>query len=275
MKRYTFRGAGRLLGGYTLIEVLIFLSVSGALLLAAMNLITGRQDRVRFSQAVVSLEQQFADTFNDVSTGYFPSNSDFGCTTNGYNVNLSASPSNAEEQGTNEGCIFAGKLLHFYAGQADTEYRIYTLVGKRGAKTLGEAQIKLLGNTVGNPGVVDIKRTDSDLQLDRFPTSSAYAIVDPAYPTNRYHSIVVLSELEGTGANNSVTGNATKVKLYGYRCWDRTTGILNTAASCLVPIQQNAVVCLQQSDTGREAALAITTQLTIERQIDQQPSICP
>lgn len=275
MKRIKMRGVGKVLPGYTLIEVLIVLAVSGALLVSAASLITGRQQRIRFTQSVVGLEQQLQDTFNDASTGYFPSNGDFSCTSSGGTLTLTSGGGSSTEQGANDGCIFVGKLLHFYVsstdGGPDTNYRIYTMVGVNGAKSITDKQVKLLGSTVGNPGIVDTKTIGSDIKTQK-STTGRYLIRDTGNPGAEYHSIGVITSFNGSGPNNAVTGNASRVNLYGYNSWDSANGVVNTSG--LIPIQESAVICLKQDGNTRPAALIISKQLTIERKIDQQPDVC-
>lgn len=273
MKRTQPRGGlSALLGGYTLIEVLIFLAVSGALLFSAAALISGKQERTRFTQSVVSLEEQFQDTFNDVSTGYFPSNGDFSCRNSGSDAspNIQISSVSGTGQGSNKDCIFVGKMIHFYVGTQD-KYRVYTMVGLKDATSLTSKPIELLGGSSGNVGIADDKTTEAGLLLQRF--GSRYGVIDTT--TGRaYHTIAIVSDFGSTaGANNSVTGNAGRVKLYGVNA-NPSTGGTKIDTSLFYEITNSVAVCLQQDTGGRKAALIITKQLTIERQIDSWPGAC-
>ncbi len=71
---------GRRSHGYTIIETLIFIAVSGMMFMSAVILVGGRQQEVEFSQGVRDLENKLKDTLNDVSTGYFPANNSLNCT---------------------------------------------------------------------------------------------------------------------------------------------------------------------------------------------------
>jgi hypothetical protein len=280
MKRVSLRGAARYLDGYTIIEVLIFLAVSGALLVAAATVISGRQERIRFTQGVVSFDQQLQDTFNDVSTGFYPSRENFSCTSSGKIVNITAGIQ--DKQGTNDGCIFVGKLLHFFiSGSKNTEYKVYTLVGPRSATSIMDGihgQFRILGTPQLLPDklLFDDKFIDANIQLQQYTGASNFGIVDMDHPPRNYHSLVIVSDF-GTksGVDNSVTGNAGRVKLYGYRD-SINNSYFGDNPSEIYPIDGSVALCLRQDGNPKErgAALIITKQLTIERQIDTQPAQC-
>ena len=127
------RTTGRLLHkwraqrGFTIVEVLIVLAITGALFVAAAVMISGSQNRAGFNQAVQQLQSQIQQVMNDVSTGYFPNSANFQCSANaGGPVVLSSVGANG--QGANAGCIFAGKVLSFQLGTSDPQkYGIFTV----------------------------------------------------------------------------------------------------------------------------------------------------
>lgn len=289
MKKSKLRGATKYLGGYTIVEVVIFLAASGALLVASATLINGRQERIRFSQSIVSLEQQLQDTFNDASTGYFPSNSDFSCTSTptggrsgGPRVRLDFAGDT--DQGTNSGCVFVGKLIHFHAEThigggsyrlVNTNYNIYTVVGSRYAQDITDGDFYILGysneQTGGagrqTPGIAERETMGADIQFQRV---GGWGVRDFTTP-NTFHSILVVSDFNSGGAFNSGPGNAARVKLYGYNNWSRDGYIYNDE---LIPIDEALAICMAQDGNGREAALVVTKQLSLDRQIDKQPEAC-
>jgi WD40 repeat protein len=282
----------RVLAGYTLVEVIIFLAVSGALLVAASTLIVGRQDKVRFSQAVVEFEEKISDALNDASTGYFPSNSDFSCDIDASGRARLTSGSGNSEQGSNNECIFAGKLIHFraetYTGSGydltDGAYKIYTLIGPRSATSIYDGPVgafRLLGydNEQGLklPGVFEREVLSADLEFDA--RRGSIPVIDSA-TGERYFSLIIANDFNGGDLNgNGAGGSSSGPKLYGYKWWDHNGNIWNVQTyggdrNILVPIEGKAVVCLARDGNGRPAALMITKQLTIERYIDNVPAEC-
>lgn len=115
--------------GYTILEVMIFLAVTGVLFALIYPSISSRQDKVKFNQSVNDLKSKIDDVINDVSTGYFPSQ-DFTCTINSSGaLQLTSGTSNG--QGTRSDCIFLGKALRFTNVTDDSQMNIYTVIGKR------------------------------------------------------------------------------------------------------------------------------------------------
>jgi hypothetical protein len=115
-------------GGYTIVETLIFLAVSGMLLVSVMGVISGQQSKTEFTTALRDFESRLQDVVNDVSTGYYPTNNNIGCTAGVGGPSLGGP---VKQQGTNDQCVFVGKVLHFAPeGQLGT-MNSYTLVGAR------------------------------------------------------------------------------------------------------------------------------------------------
>lgn len=126
---------GRGAAGYTIVETLIFMAVSGAMFVSALALINGRQARAEFSTSAREFETQMRDLANDVATGYYPnpvnaSGQFLRCTVSGGVINLSFAA--ADNQGANKDCIFAGRTIHFApSGESAGSYASYLMLGKR------------------------------------------------------------------------------------------------------------------------------------------------
>src|SRR5579862_8084966 len=74
----------RVSDGYTIIEVIIFLTVSAIIFAAAANLISGHQAEVEFDQTVRDTQTKVEDWINDVSTGFTGGDpNQLNCTTSG------------------------------------------------------------------------------------------------------------------------------------------------------------------------------------------------
>lgn len=105
-------------GGFTIIEVMIVLVVSGALFVSAAVLISGRQNQTAFDQAIRQVQSQVQQALNEVAVGYYPNSSNFECEAVGGFPELTPGSS---AQGTNSNCIFLGKALQFQVGTAKPE----------------------------------------------------------------------------------------------------------------------------------------------------------
>lgn len=115
--------------GYTIIEVMIFLAVSGFMFILAAAFISGRQARTEFRQGMNEVKSQVQDVINDVSNGYFPQSDSLACTGGG-----AAGPSFAgvgQTQGTHKGCVFMGKVIQFGRGGDPSRYDIYTVAANQ------------------------------------------------------------------------------------------------------------------------------------------------
>ncbi len=125
---------GRHSAGYTIVETLIFLAVSGALFVSTMGLISGKQGKTEFTQAARDFEIQMQDIANDVSTGYYTNTTSNGnfieCTLLGSDIRITT-PNSTDRQGSNKDCIFVGRSLQVNIDPNPGQYNIYSLVGKR------------------------------------------------------------------------------------------------------------------------------------------------
>lgn len=138
--------------GFTIVEVMIFLAVSGALFISVMALISGQQQKTEFSQGIRDLQGQIQDTLNDVTTGYYSKSKAYTCT-----APIVAGPpsfsTTSQEQGANLGCIFVGRALQFNSAQ----YIRYTIAGRqfdtslpqKNVSTLTDANIVPIASTTG------------------------------------------------------------------------------------------------------------------------------
>ena len=115
--------------GYTIIEVMIFLVVTGTLLISAMAIFNGRQVRTEYVQSIRETDQRIQTVINEVATGYFPERDNFSCTATATQTQIS--PLNPERQGGNEDCVFLGKVIQFGVDGDKREYAVHTVAGSR------------------------------------------------------------------------------------------------------------------------------------------------
>lgn len=119
-------------GGYTIIELLIVLTVSVALFFAAVTVFSGKQGKTQFSQAMQDVRSRLQSIVNDVGASVFPESSSYNCTL-GVGQRPVLSDTDAAT-GTNEDCIFLGKAVRLGSSQ-DTnkldQLVVYTVLGAR------------------------------------------------------------------------------------------------------------------------------------------------
>lgn len=98
--------------GYTIVEVMIVLAVSGLMFVIAAGFINGKQQKTAFTEGSNELGAQIQSMVDDVADGHY---SDIPLTCNsGGGGALSVSVTTGDTQGRNSECVFLGKLVHFY-----------------------------------------------------------------------------------------------------------------------------------------------------------------
>lgn len=116
-------------GGFTIVETMIVLAVTGMLLLSAMSLIVGQQNKVQFSQSIQEVQSSIQQTMNEVSTGYYPDPGNLRCTAAG-NGPILETGSTPTKRGSNTGCLFLGKAIQFGVRNVDPqEYIVHSIAG--------------------------------------------------------------------------------------------------------------------------------------------------
>lgn len=142
----TRRKVGRILfarnsNGFTIIEVLIVLAVTGMLFVSAALLIAGRRAQTEFNQAIRQVQSQIQQVINDVATGYFPNTNSFQCSAGGSGPVLTSG--SGTQQGANSGCIFLGKAIQFgVTNTTPQQFAIFTIAGNQ--KTSGGNEVTSL-----------------------------------------------------------------------------------------------------------------------------------
>ncbi|MGI0135266.1 MAG: type II secretion system protein, partial [Candidatus Micrarchaeaceae archaeon] len=85
--------------GFTIVETMIVLAITGALFIAIASTLAGRQNSAEFNHAIQTVQAQIQQTVNQVSAGFYPSNSNFTCSASGSAVIFN---SGAVGQGSNQ-----------------------------------------------------------------------------------------------------------------------------------------------------------------------------
>ncbi|HEX7633093.1 MAG TPA: prepilin-type N-terminal cleavage/methylation domain-containing protein [Candidatus Saccharimonadales bacterium] len=119
--------------GYTIIEVMIVLAVSGVMFLIASSFVSGKQGRTAFTEGVNELASTIQDTIEGVTNGQY-TDIKVNCNFNGTTTSITAI--GASGQGTNSKCVFLGKVLHFaeddtHGDTPSQQYEVLSLAGGR------------------------------------------------------------------------------------------------------------------------------------------------
>lgn len=154
--------------GYTILEVMIFLAVSSALLVSALYLIGGQQQRTEFNQSARDIQSQVEDIMNNVASGFYARPTNFNCTANNTGPVITAG---ATPIGGNSDCIFIGRAIHFgIPASSGHDFNVYNLIGNRqigvppaqhNVTTLSEARPVVL------PGSAENRTLKYQLSVDK------------------------------------------------------------------------------------------------------------
>lgn len=160
--------------GYTIVEVLIVLTVSAFMFVIAANFINGKQERTAFNQGSNEFVSQLQSIVDDVKDGHY-SDVPINCSTASGPITFPAAVSPG--QGSNQDCVFMGKLVHFYrAGTPLPErYEVIPLAAKRantGSLLSDVAPIRDLITQVTVPQSLDISSVLSGINGVRVKDST-------------------------------------------------------------------------------------------------------
>lgn len=131
--------------GYTIVEVMMFLMITGVLLATSFTLFSGRTDRERLRTGVNEFDANLNTIINQISTGNYTKFNNWSCTApvNGNPVTWTSGVST--NQGANTGCVFLGEVIHpFQTG----DYNTYTIVGRRNVRDTASQEVQSLSQAM-------------------------------------------------------------------------------------------------------------------------------
>ncbi len=137
--------------GFTIVEVLIVLAVSSALLVTAYALVSGRQKRTQFTTSINDTRQQLQQIINETTSGYFPASDQFVCQDPGTQQPVTFKAAGAADpggQGSNQGCVFLGKSIQFGLDVTDPGQSQLAVVPVVGRQTWNSLPIKTLAQAI-------------------------------------------------------------------------------------------------------------------------------
>jgi len=261
--------------GYTIVEVMIFLAVTTALFVMIAGTFSSQQKRTEFSTSAREMESRVRDIANDVSTGRYDSNNSFGCTVSvGVPVFSSGSPKN---QGTNQDCIFIGKVIHFGVdGSGGKSFNIYPVAGarqfddpatgKREVVDLIEANPRAIAGTPPAPDLTETIRVPSGIVLKSVKVNGA--------PPVDASAVGFFTTFGTTGSNTTTSLSVDVVPLgVGFtKSKDNIISAINDAGTILNKNPSDGIeICMDSEVSNQHATLTIggknsrlTTDLAIE-----------
>jgi type II secretory pathway pseudopilin PulG len=122
-------------GGFTIIELLIFIIVSSFIFVAAMHILSGKQNRTEFSVGLASFISQLNTQINNVSTGYYQVPSSSSCVLDPTSPIPTPyyEPTTSPLATNNAICTFVGEVIGFKTSAGDSStpeiYKVYPVLG--------------------------------------------------------------------------------------------------------------------------------------------------
>jgi type II secretory pathway pseudopilin PulG len=266
----------RPLGGYTIVEVLIVLAVTGGLMVSIMTMISGQQRKTEFTTSARDLENKLQDVFNDVDTGFYNANGQLKCDNPGYTgPAISAATTGI---GTNDGCIFLGKAIRFYSAPGGImRYDVYTIGGKR-QKLVATVPVDVTTLVDANPKLFYVNAANSP--VDSGLLGGGLNVSSIRYVTNfspftaiDSEGLAVLSGISAKDAAGKPIASAdsrsypASVNLsvsspaFSHSFADFKAAVDAGGSGGITAYPQGLVICLNEGARGRLAAIGVGVRL--------------
>jgi prepilin-type N-terminal cleavage/methylation domain-containing protein len=181
--------------GFTIVEIMIVLAVSGLLLISAFLLVSGKQQNTEFDLAIREIQSEIQQDIGNVTNGFYPNSNNVSCTSSSNSApNITSS---STQSGTNLGCTFIGVALNFLNPSASTnpfQYAYYTVVGRECA----------LGSSPQN-GCTQAATLPDELPVALAPSSGHNSYPDlSSYPLMQGGLKISLVQATTNGVNSNV-----------------------------------------------------------------------
>jgi len=244
--------------GYTIIEVMIVLAISGVMFAIAADFISGKQAKTAFTEGTNEFASQLQAVIAQVTDGQY-SGVPYTCTVTGGVLNITTG---VGQQGTQSDCVFLGKFLHFYEPNNKPAYEIFSLAGARDGTQL-YCPISCTGTPVyptpikppspADPTLQEIVPQSLDVKSVNVTTSSGSITT---YGIGFTQSLGT-SETSGGGLQNYQTGAQTVGLVYSpnLTASDATETSAAHAITNDVEAANSATICL--TDDTRYAEILI------------------
>lgn len=267
-------------GGYTIIEVIIVLTVSTLLFAASVIGYSAQNRRTQFTQSVNNFAQDIQDVLNDVENGFYPTTHDFSCRVSGNSAPIIDPPGvgTPTEQGKNTDCIFIGRAIQFAPfNGADPDYRskidIYTVVGRRtqpngtnepslGLDDAMPTAISNVSNLIEHDTLVSGVRIQSVRRADTNGALSGFAMV----------STLSNGAAISTGLNNRASLATIPGNVIFTNAGTFTTNVSNITSANVNNASRGIRICLREQGSNRPALIELATegsQIIVNTEIDR------
>ena len=257
---------GRSSQGFTIVETMIFLAVSGALLLAAMTFITSSQNGTQFKQGANDALQEVNKVINNVANGYFAGDDSVVCTVNPARTAVTAGvDASSEGKGTNKDCVFLGRVIEFGA-PGSTAFTVRDVAGVRTLKLSSGAITEPTTMREALPALISGTQQEVALRYGLKFGSLKRATTGGSYSSAGFFSR--LGKIAGTPESGNLESTAQQFDFIGYSDFSTDINDASYESKRDSIMDEGLELCLH--DGSRQAIITIggpqrssTTTLTI------------
>lgn len=251
--------------GYTVIEVLIVLAVSGIIFVSGMTLFSGQNTKVAFEQSVGDLKSELAFRTKDVGAGQFLNEKQYTCKVTGATPRAALSDAGSAATG-NEDCLVVGTAIEASPGTSD--FYFYQVLGNRSVYS-GGSPTGLVGNlSDANPTPAVASGTDLTLDYKLGSDAKIVSSVVKSFAGSDQPSNLVGFYIDFT--NSSSGSQTTTAKAYNYQSSHSLAAVKNCIEGQNCPTPTDISVwrlCLASAANDRRAQISLSslpTGVTIE-----------
>lgn len=204
--------------GFTIIEVLLFLAISGLMLAAAIMGVTANINNSRFNDGLRSTESYLQREYNEVASGVNDRDEALAC--DAFGQITTGGPSNPTKSPGMTNCVILGRFIKLGGSKLTSRYIIgYGATGKGDDTTAIRAMNPVVAPTIAYEGTYDVPG-GIDIVNTTLPSSTS-AISDLA---------IIKSPASG-------------IVLYYMKAGTASSGIDNSFIN-LINLNKNAKICL-------------------------------
>ncbi len=235
--------------GFTIFETLIVLAVSAALFTMVALTMSGSQNKAQFLQATQNLQSRIQQIISDVPNGFFPNTGNVQCSASAAGVIINSA---SQEQGTNQDCVFLGKVVQFHIQGTDPEQiNTYSIAGWRQATTVAAAKPIV----VNVPGAIDTTLMNYGL--------TSKSLTYGGIPIGAFGIISEMGSLNAAGSYESGNQRVDLVPIMSSNLNVTTGSSVSTINSNLAASMANSnppggiLLCVQSGTTSQTALITI------------------
>ena len=225
-------------GGYTVVEVMLFLVISGIIFAGAAFVFNGQQSKTAFEQGMRDLASQMQKYVDDVSTSLFLGGDKYSCAVSS-STGRAVLSAGGSSLGSNQDCIFLGRAVQVVPTQQ--MIYIYSVLGNKSTSD-GEA-VTTFANAMPEPAFSNGADL-TDTYFTAWGKVASSKITDTSGAVSDSDLVGFYNSLQDGFQNSGVTGaQAVFAKGYSFQSTDTNSARSPAIKSCIEEQNANGVTC--------------------------------